>query len=696
MEQSVESHLHHLEAQIKRLKLVQYLTIAMNTTSDDKELLEMMIDQCILITNSVSGSIMSRIPGTNLIRFEVYRGLPAETVESTTIKIGEGITGLVVQEGVPKIVNNITLEPKYITVRSDIQSEMAVPLIINGDVIGVISVDHLDQNAYSENDLELLQTISNQAAQIIARNRLYQNLERKIKLKDVLLDISTTVENIIELKDVFDILIKKLTDNLSLTRGMLVLFENPEMNLLSVFTAYNLLPEEISRGVYKVGEGIIGKVVESGKPISISDVSKDEHFLNRMQVKRDKNIPISFIAIPIKIEGVVSGVLAIEKPFESVEVMKDEEDIIFLIGNIISNKVKIYHQLSVERKSLLEENTQLRKELTEKYQFSNIIGKNGKMIDVFELIKMVADSNSSILLHGESGTGKELVARSIHYNSSRRDKPFVSINCAAIPENLLESELFGYKKGAFTGANSDKKGKFQLANEGTLFLDEIGDMPLYLQAKLLRAIQEREIEPIGSESKIKVDIRIVSATNKDLTKEIKDGNFRKDLYYRLNVIEISIPPLRERKDDIPLLVTHFIQKYNERNGRNIDRISPEAIRVLQSYNWPGNVRELENIIERSVLLARTNVIETTTLPSFMVSKDNIHVTDIGIGKWIESHVKNHSLENEVHSHVIGKIEKELITQALIYNKRNKVKTAEFLGINRNTLRAKMTDYGINV
>lgn len=318
------------------------------------------------------------------------------------------------------------------------------------------------------------------------------------------------------------------------------------------------------------------------------------------------------------------------------------------------------------------------------------------MLEVFELIKMVADSNSSILLHGASGTGKELVARSIHYNSSRREKPFVSINCAAIPENLLESELFGYKKGAFTGANNDKKGKFQLANEGTLFLDEIGDMPLYLQAKLLRAIQEREIEPIGSETRLKVDIRIVSATNKDLNQEIKDGNFRKDLYYRLNVIEISIPPLRERKDDIPLLVSHFIQKYNERNKRNIERISPEAIRVLQAYNWPGNVRELENIIERSVLLARTNVIETTTLPSFMVAKDDIHVTDIGIGKWIETHVNDPNTQGDVYNYVIGKIEKELITQSLIYNKRNKVKTSDFLGINRNTLRAKMQEHGINV
>jgi Nif-specific regulatory protein len=316
------------------------------------------------------------------------------------------------------------------------------------------------------------------------------------------------------------------------------------------------------------------------------------------------------------------------------------------------------------------------------------------MMAVFELIKTVSDSNSSILILGESGTGKELVAQSLHVGSSRKDSPFVSINCASIPENLLESELFGYKKGAFTGAISDKKGKFQSANGGTIFLDEIGDMPLYLQAKLLRAIQEREVEPLGSEIKVKVDIRIISATNKNLDKLIKEGKFREDLYYRLNVIEILIPPLRDRKDDIPLLVNHFIKKFSERDNKSVHNISQESLRLLQSYNWPGNIRELENVIERAVLLCRTHTIEVGNLPPFLMETEE--VPDIHISKWIEAFVKNPSCDGKLYEKVIGHIEKELISKSLIFNNRNKVKTSEFLGINRNTLRSKIEEYNIKM
>ncbi len=684
-----------LENQIKHLKLVQYLTGAMNSAKNYKELLELMIDQCIELTSAVSGSIMLKDEQSQLLRFEVFRGIDPEIIKDMEIPIGYGVTGLVMQEGSPKLVNDVTLEPKYITVRQDIRSELVVPLNINGVVMGVVSVDSDKKDAFSEQDLELLQTISNQAAQILSKTMLTQALERKIMMRDILIDIASEVEKTIELRDVFDNIMNHLTTSFNITRGMLVLFENVDLNTLSVVSAYNLTEEEISRGVYKVGEGIIGRVVETGKAISIPDIHKNEQFLNRMQIKRDKNVPISFIAIPLKVEGVVSGVLAVEKPFENASVLKDEEDIIYLIGNMISNKVNAYQKIMEERMTLLEENIQLRKELFDNYQFSNIIGKNQKMQEVFELVKMVADSNSTILILGESGTGKELVARSIHYNSARKDKPFISVNCAAIPENLLESELFGFKKGSFTGALTDKRGKFLIANEGTLFLDEIGDMPLFLQAKLLRAIQEKEIEPIGSEEKITVNIRIISATNQNLEKLVHEGKFRKDLYYRLNVIEMHIPSLKERKDDIPLLVSHFIKKYSEANKREVSRISQEALRILQSYSWPGNVRELENVIERAVILSRGNRIEITNLPSFLTENEE-EVTDVNIGKWIESSIRHGGVDGNFYNTIISRIEKEVITKALIYNKRNKVKTSEFLGINRNTLRSKMSEYEINI
>ena len=450
----------------------------------------------------------------------------------------------------------------------------------------------------------------------------------------------------------------------------------------------------MSRGIYQVGEGIVGRIAELKKPISIPDINNDSIFLNRMQIKRDKRTAISFIGVPIKIEGIIVGVMAIEKEFESESVIRDEEDLMVLISNIIANKVKFYERITEEKKSLINENLILKKELQKNYGITNIIGKNKSMQEVFDLIQAVADSNSSILILGESGTGKELVAKALHNGSSRKDAAFISINCASIPENLLESELFGYKKGAFTGAVNDKKGKFQLAEGGTIFLDEIGDMPLFLQAKLLRAIQEREIEPVGSETKIKVDIRIISATNMYLEKMIKEGKFREDLFYRLNVVSIHIPPLRERKDDIPLLVYHFMKKFSDRDNKNVSAISQEALRLMQYHNWPGNVRELENIIERAILLTRTGTIEAANLPAYILETEE--VPDIHISKWVEGYIKNLSYEGHLYEKIIGYIERELIVKALIHNKRNKVKTSEFLGINRNTLRSKIEEYKIKI
>jgi two-component system response regulator HydG/two-component system response regulator AtoC len=310
------------------------------------------------------------------------------------------------------------------------------------------------------------------------------------------------------------------------------------------------------------------------------------------------------------------------------------------------------------------------------YKFPEIIAKSQAMREIFYIIEMVADSNSNVLITGESGTGKELVARAIHRLSKRKNNPFIVVDCATIPDNLLESELFGYEKGAFTGATERKIGLIELANSGTIFLDEIGDLSLNLQKKLLRFLQEREIQRLGSLNKIKVDVRVIAATNRDLERAVKEGVFREDLYWRLNVVRIHLPPLRERKEDIPLLVQHFVQKFAKENNRPIPTIEPEVLDILLNYDWPGNVRELANIIERAVILSTSGVISLKHLPKRILGK--------------ESETNDFSL-NTLN---LLEMEKALIIKALNETGWNQTKAAQLLGISRKQLRTKMKHHGL--
>lgn len=328
---------------------------------------------------------------------------------------------------------------------------------------------------------------------------------------------------------------------------------------------------------------------------------------------------------------------------------------------------------ALDVKRLKEENIRLKKDLSRYYHFPNIIAESHEMKKVCSLVEKVADSDSTVLLLGESGTGKELIATTIHYQSKRKDKPLIKVNCAAIPEGLIESELFGHEKGAFTGAIKRKPGRFELANGGTIFLDEIGDIPLSAQSKILRVIQERQFERVGGTETLNVDVRIIAATNKNLEEEVKKGNFREDLYYRLNVIPITLPPLRNRKEDIPYLIDIFLDKYKNKLSRNI-RFSKEAIDALLAYDYPGNIRELENIVERCVTLSTSDIIKKDDLPSFIVKKqDNKHL---------------------FLSDVAAEAEKEHIIRILKATKGNKTRAAEMLGVSRKTLWEKMKAYGI--
>ena len=340
-----------------------------------------------------------------------------------------------------------------------------------------------------------------------------------------------------------------------------------------------------------------------------------------------------------------------------------------------------FREAREERARLGEENRYLREEIDVQYNFGEIVGRSPGMLEIFDRIKKVADSTSSVLIYGESGTGKELVARAIHTHSTRRERPFVKVNCGALVENLLESELFGHEKGAFTDAIRQKKGKFELADRGSIFLDEIGDVSPGMQIKLLRVIQEREFERVGGEETLSVDVRVIAATHRNLREWVQDEKFREDLYYRLNVIPIDLPPLRERREDIPDLAHHFLEKKSVEMGRQIEGIEPNAIDILVHYNWPGNVRELENVIERAVVLCDAQRIGASDLP-LMIDEPRIGDTlDLPRG-----HLPlNQMLED---------LERQLIERALEEAKGVKTKTAEILGIKTSALYYKLEKYGM--
>ncbi|MCX5912235.1 MAG: sigma-54 dependent transcriptional regulator [Deltaproteobacteria bacterium] len=342
-------------------------------------------------------------------------------------------------------------------------------------------------------------------------------------------------------------------------------------------------------------------------------------------------------------------------------------------------ELKILVQKALEYYRLREENLTLKERLGSRFDFSRIIGKGRKMKELFDFLAQVAPSEATVLILGESGTGKELVANAIHHNSPRTQQPFVKVACAALPETLLESELFGHEKGAFTGAIARREGRFQAAHRGTIFLDEVGEMSLAIQTKLLRVLQEREFEPVGSSRTVKVDVRVIAATNKDLGKEIKEGRFREDLFYRLNVIPIHLPPVRERKEDIPALANHFLSLYREKNKKEIKEISPKALDLLIRHDWPGNIRELENCLERAVIVARGELIAPADLPpaiqNLPAGKEDAEIPfPAGI-----------SLEEA---------EKALILKTLEDAGGNRSRAAEILGINRRTLQMKLKEYGM--
>lgn len=448
-----------------------------------------------------------------------------------------------------------------------------------------------------------------------------------------------------------------------------ILLVDDEKNILKVISA-SLKKEGYEVETARSGEEAIGKAKAKQYNLVITDYKLPG--LNGLDLLqefkgRNQNIPVIILTAYGTIE-------------KAVEAMKKGASN-YLTKPINIEELNLVVKDAIERHALIEENKALRQRLLDKYSFDNIIGKSPSMEEVYKMIRMVSQSNANILIIGESGTGKELVARAIHFASERKDFPFVPVDCAAIPEGLLENEIFGHEKGAYTGAHDKRIGLMEQAHCGTLFLDEVGELSLNLQKKLLRVLQEREFQRLGGKERVKVDIRVIAATNRNLEEDVKEGRFREDLFYRLNVVSIPIPPLRERRDDIPLLAEYFLRKFNKENRKDIRSFDPEVMKLFMNYEWPGNVRELENVIERAVVLCNFDKIILDNIPPNIINS-----------KVEKRHIIDLSSENLN----LLEVEKKIIQKALNEVHWNQTKASALLGISRKQLRTKMKNLGLLV
>lgn len=476
------------------------------------------------------------------------------------------------------------------------------------------------------------------------------------------------------LREVLDILYSEM----GLERGTFTLRRG---DILEIKASHGLTDKEASRGKYVLGEGITGTVAQTGIPQVIEDIATNDDFLDRTGA-RGENENIAFLCVPIRHGDKIIGTMSIDRKVSEHTDLERDLSLLETVANILADAVSVIRDEHEEREKLLEENRRLRSELDRKFRPSNIVGNCSSMKTVYAMISQVASSTATVLIRGESGTGKELVARALHQASSRKSKPFIAVNCAALPENLIESELFGHEKGAFTGAISQRKGRCELAHGGTLFLDEIGDISLATQVKLLRFLQEKTFERVGGHDPIEVDVRVIAATSRNLEEGMENETFREDLYYRLNVFPIHMPSLRERRSDIMLLADSFLAKYNEMYGKKIKRISTPAINMMMAYHWPGNVRELQNCIERAVLTSSDDVIHAFNLPPSLQTGQETGTAFVP--------EEGASLQTMVSSY-----EREVIIDALKNTRGNVANAARNLQSTPRILHYKIDQLGIN-
>jgi len=500
---------------------------------------------------------------------------------------------------------------------------------------------------------------------------------RHVRELEILYKISRILAASTHRKQALAEIVDVLERELGLNRGTVTLLA-PDGDEIRIEVAQSF-PEQRSRTVrYRMGEGVTGRVMQTGKAMIVPKVSEEPLFLNRFERWNVTKEEISFICVPISIGQEVIGTISVDRAYDQAVSLEEDMRMLSIVASMIANDARTRREEALRRQELEDENLRLRYELEDRFRPENIIGNSSAMRDVYRQIHQVAGSDTTVLIRGESGTGKELVAHAIHYSSRRAKGSFIKVNCAALNENLLESELFGHEKGAFTGAIQSRKGRLEEADGGTLFLDEIGDFAAATQVKLLRVLQERQFERVGSNRTLTTDARIIAATNRDLEKAVEQRIFRQDLYYRVNVFPIILPPLRERRDDILLLADCFVEKYSKKMGKDVRRISTPAINMMVAYHWPGNVRELENCIERAVLLSSEGVIQAHHLPPTLQTSDASDT--IGTG----------SLKERVNL-----FERDIIVDALKRCNGSLAAAARDLGSTARIITYKVKDLGID-
>ena len=524
----------------------------------------------------------------------------------------------------------------------------------------------------------------------------------------LLAEVSRALNNEEDINKLLRDVLSIMSEHMDMIRGVITIL-NRDTSEIVINQSFGLTEEEQARGRYMPGEGIIGQVVKTGRNKVVPRIDEEPLFLDRTGSRnRIKTEHLCFVCVPIKAGNEVIGTLSADRSVFSGEnytgkaLQNQQEEghieelvnVLSIIASMISQAVRIKQLAEEERQGDLQNGSPENREpfsfyrgetpekddeqYSESHRPANIIGNSKAMIAVFRMIDKIAPTNATALILGESGVGKELVASAIHYKSHRAEKPFIKFNCAALPESIVESELFGHEKGSFTGATASRQGRFELADGGTIFLDEIGELSLPVQAKLLRILQEKEFERVGGSKTLKTDIRVIAATNRNLEEEIGNGKFREDLYYRLNIFPITVPPLRERKADILLLADYFVEKYNAVNFKGIRRISTRAIDIFMRYHWPGNVRELENCIERAVILSEDNVIHGYHLPPTLQTAESSGTPATG------------SLQQRLDG-----IEHEMIIEALKRTKGNMAKAAMQLGLTERVMGLRVKKFRIN-
>jgi Nif-specific regulatory protein len=515
-------------------------------------------------------------------------------------------------------------------------------------------------------------------------------------------EISKVLTESLDLRVTVGRVLKLLSQMLGMARGTFLMRE-PGHPRLSIVAAHGMTEEEIARGKYKVGEGIVGRVVASGSPIVVPDIGDEPLFLDRTgaRSKLDRK-SISFVCVPVKVGGETIGVLSADRLFEDRVPFDRDVQFLTIVAGSIAQAVRIGEMVRDEQQRLLDENLSLKSELKGRYKFDNIVGVSDRMQAVFGQVDRVSRSNATVILRGESGTGKEMIAGLIHYNSARSQGPFIKLNCAALPETLLEAELFGHARGAFTGAVGEKRGRFELADGGTLFLDEVGDLPLSFQIKLLRVLQERQFERVGGTETISVDVRLITATNRVLEEAVRAGQFREDLYYRLNVIPIFLPPLRDRPEDVPPLIEFYLDRFNRENGKSV-RLSRAVYDRLLRYPWPGNIRELQHAVEHLVVMAAGNEAGEAELPlSILNGPGYASQPSAGAGFPLPAFGPGPlpppgspvQAANPQGLSAIELSEKEMIEAAIAKAEGNRSKAARALGITPRQIGYKAKKYGI--